>query len=316
MKALATLTLAAGILVGATVATVGHAAIITCAAPNDDGLTYSTSCPSSATGGRCINPLGTLNGCCNKGTCSGATCVTGPTQDAPCLDDGNQCTNGSCVQVGGHQSQCSHANAPSTQDCNLDGNVCTLDKCNGAGTCASTGNVNTCAAEQANNPAEQPICKPWTCHPSTGCAKTAVPNDPVVACDDGKDCTTGDHCINGTCAKGSSGTIAPDGYPCRDDDTSLGNGDNRTWCQAGTCDGETEGCNDIQNLADGAPCDPNPCTNAFCQGSGANGTCVISSCNVGQTVDCEPCGTTFECIDHGAGQNANIKNPCGCLSLY
>jgi hypothetical protein len=306
--------ISAGTMLGAALlfATLGHATVITCNAP-DDGLTYSDVCPSPGTSGRCVDLGSVLNGCCNKGTCSGSTCNTGPTQDAYCLEDGNTCTDDTCSKNGTHQAVCAHDPKDAGEECDLDGNVCTLDTCNGSSTCVA-GPLDTCAEEQSNNPAEQPICKPWKCDPSEGCKKTAVPNDPVLACNDGKDCTTGDHCVNGSCV--NSGTIAPDGYPCRDDDTSLGNGDNRTWCQAGTCDGETEGCNDIQNLADGAPCDPNPCTNAFCDGEGADGDCIIASCNTGQTVDCQPCAATFECLNYQAGQNANVVNPCGCRSLF
>jgi hypothetical protein len=150
----------------------------------------------------------------------------------------------------------------------------------------------------------------------TGCAKTAVDNEDSVVCDDGRDCTSGDVCINGVCGKGPSGSFVRNGYPCRDDDTSLQNADTRTWCKAGTCDGEHESCKDVHDVANGGACDPNPCTNSTCNGSGASGTCVINSCNTNQSVFCEPCGTTFNCVNYGAGQNANIANPCGCLSLF
>lgn len=308
------LILSAGLLASiALLATtnLGHAAVITC---TDTNLTYGDSCPSSGTSGRCINPLGSSNGCCNKGTCNNDVCVTGPDQDAPCLNDGNDCTDDSCSQDANHQSQCTHPNSPTTKDCNRDGDVCTLDKCDGAGSCAATGNVNTCAAEQASNPADQPICKPWKCDPTNGCAQTAVPNSPVVPCDDGKDCTTGDHCIDGTCGKGSSGTVLQHGEPCRDDDTHLGNPDDRTWCRHGTCDDDDEACDHIVTEDAGAACHPNPCTNGTCNTRG--GTCTITSCNTGASVDCEPCGTTLTCVNYGVGQNGNLNNACGCQSTF
>jgi hypothetical protein len=287
--------------------------ITTC---SDTGLTYSESCPADpSTGNRCIVPVGSLNGCCNKGTCNNNVCVTGADQDAPCLNDGNDCTDGVCHQNGSHQSVCSFTNSPNTKECNNDSNVCTIDKCDGSGTCASTGVTNTCAAEQANN--EEPICSPFTCHPSTGCDNNDVPNSPVLACDDGKDCTTGDHCVDGVCGKGRApGTVLSNGYPCRADDTNLSNGDQRTWCRAGVCNDTDEACDQVEALDDGDPCDPNPCTNSFCDGDGANGVCVIASCNTGQTHTCQPCFETFECLNHGVGQSANIENPCGCLSLF
>jgi hypothetical protein len=279
-------------LVVGIIADAAHAAIITC---NDTGLTYATSCPSTEAG-RCINPLGPQNGCCNKGTCNGSVCVTGPDQDAQCINDGNDCVNQACAaNAQTYQATCTPSNAPN-------------------GSCAATGNVNTCAAEQAQNPSDQPVCKPWTCVPATGCDRVNVLNDPVVACDDGKDCTTGDHCINGTCGKGSSGTVLQNEEPCRNDDTTLGNGDNRTWCNAGACLDDDEACDETDAIAAGQPCDPNNCTNATCQTRG--GVCLINSCNTGQTVDCEPCGQTLECVNYGAGQNANFTNACGCLSLF
>lgn len=299
-------------LAGSMLAPAAYAEIFHC---NDTDLDYSTICPSTATGGRCINPLDNENGCCNKGTCtSGGICVTGADPDALCLNDGNDCVNQTCHQDANHQAVCVPSNAPSTQDCNLDSDVCTLDKCDGNGSCAATGNINTCAAEQQQNPAEQPICKPWKCNSQTGCAKTGVLNDPIVACDDGKDCTTGDHCINAVCGKGSSGTVLQHDEPCRADDTSLGNGDSRTWCRAGVCHNDGEDCDLTNTLDAGAACDPNPCTNATCATRGGN--CVINSCNTGQTVSCEPCGQTLNCVNYGAGQSANLVNACGCLSLF
>ena len=300
--------LAAGLLAGSS-----HAAVITC---NDTNLDYSDTCPSAGTSGRCINPIGgpfvNLNGCCNKGTCNGSVCVTGPDQDANCINDGNDCVDQQCHADAQLQPSCTPTNAPSTRDCNADNNVCTVDKCNGSGTCAYTGTTNTCAAEQATN--DQPICSPYVCDATNGCQHDDVDNSPVVACDDGKDCTTGDHCINGTCAKGASGTVLQNGEPCRDDDTSPGNGDSRTWCNHGTCDDTDEACDHTVSENAGAACHPNPCTNGTCATNG--GVCTITSCNSGSSVYCGPCGTTLSCVNYGVGQNGNYPNACGCLSTY
>ncbi len=296
-------------------ASLGNAEVITTCV--DDGQTYSDTCPNTTTNGRCINTgTGTQAGCCNKGTCSGSVCNLGGGIDAACLNDGNQCTDDGCVQnVSTHQAICSHQPSASGASCNNDNNVCTIEQCNGASSCVTTGTTNTCAAEQASNPAPQPICAPWSCDPTLGCDKRAVPNSPVTNCNDGKDCTSGDICVNGVCGKGSSGTNLPEGTPCRDDDTGLGNGDNRTWCQAGHCNGG-ETCVGVSNIPDGQPCGPNPCTNATCVGSGANGACTISSCKVGQTFFCGPCGIDITCVDFLQGNSANQANPCGCRTFF
>ncbi len=310
------LSLVAMAFVVAAFASSSEAVTVTC---DDDGLTYVTECPPSGGGGtRCINGSGSLNGCCNKGTCtSGGVCNTGQDQDFDCNDE-NDCTDDFCTQLN-YQGHCNNLEpnpAPSpARSCNTDNNVCTKEVCSGT-TCTSTGVTDTCAAEQASNPTSQPVCRPWTCDPVDGCDKRPVPNSPPVLCDDGQDCTTGDHCVNGTCAKGNGGSNV-NGYPCRDDDTNLADGDQRTWCRKGQCDGGDDCPNSsVTDVPNGGSCDPNNCTNATCVGAGASGTCIINSCNAGQSVPCAPCGTTLTCVNHQVGQNANVVNGCGCLSLF
>lgn len=294
------------LVAGSLFASSAHA--VTC---SDTGsVNYLTTCTSGTNGQACIVPTGILNGCCNKGTCNASgSCITGGPQDAACLNDNNPCTQDVCNQGAGYQPSCTHNAAPLVgTSCNVDNNVCTIDQCNSSGTCANV-STDTCAAQQASNPAGQ--CEVWQCNTSTGCHKD--PKATGTVCDDGRDCTTGDACdANGNCSRGASGSFAPAGTPCRDDDTS--GVDHRTWCKAGTCDGESQACKDVEEIEDGQPCDPNPCTNATCDGDG--GDCIIDTCNVGSSVYCAPCGVTLNCTNDFAGGNANSYGACGCISTF
>jgi len=97
-------------------------------------------------------------------------------------DDFNQ-TSGDCCS-----SSCrlEPAGAPCS-----DGNACTDDACDGAGTCQHVDNSGACGT----------ICAPATC-----AAGQCVHGDPAPAgtsCDDGDACTTGDHCDGGVFCVGA-----------------------------------------------------------------------------------------------------------------
>jgi hypothetical protein len=82
--------------------------------------------------------------------------------------------------------------------CTSDGNVCTEDECDGAGTCA----------HPAGNPGA--VCRASTgdCDAEEDCdgASVGCPGDLAepdgTACDDGDACTTGDQCSGGVCDGG------------------------------------------------------------------------------------------------------------------
>ncbi len=108
--------------------------------------------------------------------CSGGTCVGGSTLSC---DDGNVCTDDSCVAGLG----CAHVNNRAA--CN-DGNPCTLtDTCNGG---ACSGTLRNC--NDAN------ICTDDSCDSGTGACVNA-PN--TALCNDGDACTINDRCAARVC---------------------------------------------------------------------------------------------------------------------
>lgn len=120
-----------------------------------------------------------LTNCGNSVLDTGETCDDGNTLDGDCCssscqfevagtvcdDDGNACTLDQCDDAG----SCTSSSAPAGTACDPDGDTCTLDECDGAGACS---------------------------HPS-------APND--TTCDDGDPCTSTDACTAGAC----SGMTAP-----------------------------------------------------------------------------------------------------------
>jgi hypothetical protein len=219
--------------------------------------------------------------CEGGATCSPATgaCVAQP--DAPsgtaCNADGNLCTidtcngSGSCVQTGTVScpaaeppceggATCSPAtgacvaqpDAPSNTSCEADGNRCTVDVCNGSGSCLQ---VTTVACQVAEPPCEGGA----TCNPATG-ACVAQPDAPSgTACDaDGSLCTI-DAC-DGLGGCGQSGTVScPATVPP---------------CEGGaTCNPATGACVAQPDAPSGTACDADGslCTTEACNGSG---TCV------------------------------------------
>ena len=181
-----------------------------------------------------------LDDACNLGQCDEASdaCVPFPANEgAACPDDGNPCTDDTCVAGG-----CAHP--PNLSTCNDDNPCtsgddcaagtcagdaytcddelpCTTDLCDGEGGCTATLADGFCTIGNACVPAGAPnpttpclICSPaestssWSPAPST------------VACDDDEPCTSADHCQDGAC----------DGSPAPCEDGLA--------CTANVCDGE------------------------------------------------------------------------------
>ena len=134
--------------------------------------------------------------CNGADTCSGGGCNT---------HAGNPCTGGPvCAQTCNEAADNCFATAGT--GCTSDGNPCTLDQCNGSGTCTHpAGNAGTVCRASAG-----PCDVAETC---TGTSPTCPANGfqpDNTPCNDANACTTGDHCIAGACT--SSGVTVCD--PC------------------------------------------------------------------------------------------------------
>ena len=105
--------------------------------PVDGTYTLAYSAPV----GRVITPTTCANGTldageeCDDGNelagdCCSPSCTFEPAGDA-CPDDGNSCTDEACDGAG----TCTHPNTPVNAACDDDGNTCTDELCDGNGTC-------------------------------------------------------------------------------------------------------------------------------------------------------------------------------------
>ncbi|GMV42611.1 MAG: hypothetical protein AMXMBFR64_43270 [Myxococcales bacterium] len=277
----------------------------------DDSCDKVAGCQYAANTASCSDS----NVCTTGDKCSNKVCA-GSLVDC---DDGNVCTTDWCDGVDG----CQHAN--NAAPCN-DGNACTTgDKCSG-GTCGGT----TTLVCNDDNP-----CTDDSCKPGSGCS--FVPN--AKACEDGNACTTGDVCVQGACASGTTldcnasntnpctfaqcspavGCLAAapvaNGKPC-DDKTKCTSSD---ACQAGVCKGATVDCNDGNPCTDdscdavlgclyqpnAAPCDDgNTCTvGDYCSGGGCfSGAAKV--CNDNNVCTNDSCNPVTGCV------HSNNTVPC------
>jgi cysteine-rich repeat protein len=208
--------------------------------------------------------------CNGTDTCAGALCSVHTGVD-PCAGGGAECNN-VCNEA---TKNCA---APQGTPCTDDGNACTFDECDGAGTCTHTSDSSTdfapCDDGVFCNGSDE--CFQGTCQFHSG--------DPCV----GQDCATACDELAGQCDP------VPAGQPCPDDGLA---------CTADQCDGA--GFCAHPPLAGGAPCpdDGNDCTMDECNGIGlcvhpaqpdgtacddANACTQIDRCAGGQCVGTDP----------------------------
>jgi len=178
-----------------------------------------------------------------------------------------------------------HVPAPKGTSCNIDGDLCTIDQCNGVGSCELT-STTTCN-DDGN------ICNGSSaCEPDTGQCASHSPPAPGTPCDaDGNPCTL-DACEGhggGTCAFQQPRTCADDLNPCNGPETcNPANG----ACQSGPPEPATTPCN----------LDGDLCTVDRCNGSGSCVLTTLTTCpNDGQVCNggesCNP--TTGMCVSTG-----------------
>jgi len=210
--------------------------------------------------GVCSNPAKPDGAACNDTIfCNGTdTCSAG----ACSLHAGNPCAaGGECANV------CNEAgatcNLPAATACSSDGNVCTDDVCDGAGTCSHTANsapcddgsfcdgADTCAGGTCSAHSGDPcatggecanVCNEAgaTCNvaAATPCSNdgnactddvcngsgTCTHTNNTAPCSDSDPCTVGDVCSAGACVAGSSKLDCSDIDPCTQDSCKVGVG--------------------------------------------------------------------------------------------
>lgn len=241
------------------------------------GVVAGLSLIVTACGGPIIIPP-TADSAAGQPDAGGAeTCDYG--HDDQC-DDDDSCTVDSCLATG----VCEHT--AKTDVCKIDG------ACVDPGTLATSSQCQICDPARAKDDWSPVQCddeNPCTrdlCDPAQGC--TAIP-DNSLACDDGQDCSTDDHCEDGQCVASPCGctdaaTDCDDGLDCTDDTCDASTGACGHTVAAGTClfDGvcfaQGETCDDANPCTEGDTCQDGACvgTDKDC---GAPSTCHVMGCD-------------------------------------
>ena len=259
------------------------------------------------------------DGCTVVDLCKNGACVGGT---APDCEDGNPCTDDSCVAGSG----CVHTSNTAACD---DGNPCTTTDMCADGSCAgsivegSCDDGDACTTEDALSCGECvgiPIdcdddnpCTDDGCNAESGCESVVNTEE----CDDGNACTTGDACKDGACVAGAS--ECDDSNPCTDDtcdeEGACQNVANALACDDGDACTKGDACVDgacaagaeLLDCTDGNPCTVDTCVAGGCQstpveqGSCDDGdactvgdACVAGACVAGTD---SPCAAGESCVD-------------------
>ena len=210
--------------------------------------------------------------------------------DAACLQPSCDAETAACSFIPDNEGE-----ACSDEDACTAGDACTEGVC--GGTAITCDDANPCTDD--------------TCDSETGCVFT--PNDMNI-CDDGNDCTIGDHCLDGACL--STGTdICDDANPCTTDycDPALGcqHTDNTIPCDDGDACTTQDTCFEGACVGVTAVCDDNnPCTDDTC----APETGCVYTNNTEPCDDANTCTTDDTCaggICTGTGDlDCDDQNPC------
>ncbi|HAN32095.1 MAG TPA: hypothetical protein DCQ06_10900, partial [Myxococcales bacterium] len=236
------------------------------------------------------------NECTKPDLCIAGLCKGTPLTALDC-DDGNPCTDDSCIAAVG----CNHK--PNGIKCD-DNDACTkYDFCN-AGKCIAGKLV--CPCEFNSDCDDQNVCTADTCIEGVGCEN--LPITQPKTCVDGDACTVGDSCINGVCqgtalvctdgnictetacASAAGCVVKPlQGKPC-DDQSACTAGD---LCVDGLCKGTPKGCDD-----------GNACTDDSC--APATGTCAHAPTNDGQPCSDDGLICTIDVCQSGTCQHTTV----------
>ena len=163
-----------------------------------DGDCCSSLCEAVAAESPCEadGDLCSIEQCDGAGACVASSTVTCPAANPPC--EGGEACN---PDTGACEAQ---PDAAAGTACELDADLCTIDRCDGGGACVQASTVTCSALDQCH--------EVGTCDPGSGtCSNPAVPDG--RACDDGNICTQSDQCRSGACSGNSSGADSDaDGY--------------------------------------------------------------------------------------------------------
>ena len=215
---------------------------------------------------------------CKAGTCTGAAAVCCTNADCAPQDDGKLC-NGTkfCEAPGSKDAKCTF-NPATVKDCSAVGQAPCL-----VGACVEV-------VDLAGK--------------STSTACQAVPAPGALTCDDGKACTTGDVCQNGSC-KGTQTGCCEDADCAKDEDGDACNG--RLFCnkQSGKC---------LVNPATKVACPTGAdtdCVHNSC--AKATGVCSMLADKDGSTCsDGNLCTGGDTCKDGACYANPDLANACTC----
>jgi cysteine-rich repeat protein len=174
-------------------------------------------------------------------------CGNGILEGSEDCDDSNV-DNGDCCS-----STCAFESLGSS--CDTDATLCTVEECDGAGTCNP---VSTVTCQAANPPCEGGEA----CNPSTGLCDPQPDASPGTPCEADGDLCTNDQCDgNGSCVFFSSVSCQAAVPPCEGGET---------------CNPGTGACDPEPDAPSSTPCeaDADLCTNDHCDG---NGSCILLS---------------------------------------
>ncbi len=146
--------------------------------PSADGASCELACFSTST--------------CVSGACVGDEALDCPVPDDPCV---------AALTCSPETGACDTPVATAAgATCNADDDVCTLDRCDGAGACV-TESTDDCSALAEADP-----CQVFGCDATDGCVATGPAVD-GTPCGNGQICTAGE-CVLAPCAVGCGDTLA------------------------------------------------------------------------------------------------------------
>lgn len=192
--------------------------------------------------------------CFKEATCQAGVCTEDPESEVVCPTPENECMES--LLCDRDTGLCSiEAFKEANTACNTDENVCSLEVCDGKGTCQPTEQLDDCKDKQLANP-----CWTYSCTPKTGCVPTHFVEG--LSCDDGNACTINDACaVSNVGQKTCLGIPVPldDGNPCTND-----------ACVDGVV---------VHEPVDGIPCSPN-------DGCSDTGMCSAGQCQPDLVCEC------------------------------
>ena len=220
--------------------------------------------------------------CFGAASCEAGACKADPATAVKCPPPSEPCVAEIACDTG--TGECTvPIYEPAGAVCDTDGDVCTQEVCGEEGWCGVTGAVETCAAQQQNNP-----CWTWQCNKKSGCQQIAFVEG--ASCDDGNGCTGSD-----TCTTNQAGQKLCVGAPLQIGDENP--------CTDDTC---TSGVVSHTPLSGTACPASGPCSTGICNGGACSQTPVAdgTACGLGKVcaagecaeVTCTPaCGPCEAC---------------------